>query len=88
MAVRNIQAQLQEIYAVDLSPRLISEATAALMVKMRHEGHVENRAVFLATGADEEGQRDWPGRWSAANEGAKFWLSVTTELKNRGFGDV
>jgi putative transposase len=60
----------------------------ALMVKMRHEGRVENRAVFVAIGVDEEGQKDVLGLWSAANEGAKFWLSVMTELKNRGLRDV
>ncbi len=112
MTVRDIQAQLQEMYGVDVSPGLISEVTDAvidevkawqsrplesmypvlyldaLMVKMRHEGRVENRAVFVAIGVDEEGQKDVLGLWSAANEGAKFWLSVMTELKNRGLRDV
>lgn len=112
MTVRDIQAQLEEMYGVDVSPGLISEVTDAvldevkawqsrplesmypvlyldaLMVKMRHEGRVENRAVFVAIGVDEEGQKDVLGLWSAANEGAKFWLSVMTELKNRGLRDV
>jgi len=60
----------------------------ALMVKMRHEGRVENRAVYVAIGVDEEGQKDVLGLWSSANEGAKFWLGVMTELKNRGLRDV
>jgi putative transposase len=112
MTVRDIQAQLQEMYGVDVSPGLISEVTDAvldevkawqsrplenmypvlyldaLMVKMRHEGRVENRAVFVAIGVDEEGQKDVLGLWSASNEGAKFWLAVLTELKNRGLRDV
>lgn len=112
MTVRDIQAQLQEMYGVEVSPGLISEVTDAvleemkawqsrplenmypvlyldaLMVKMRHEGRVENRAVFVAIGVDEEGQKDVLGLWSAAHEGAKFWLSVMTELKNRGLRDV
>ena len=112
MTVRDIQAQLQEMYGVDVSPGLISEVTDAvldevkawqsrplenmypvlyldaLMVKMRHEGRVENRAVFVAIGVDEEGQKDVLGLWSASSEGAKFWLAVMTELKNRGLRDV
>lgn len=112
MTVRDIQAQLEEMYGVDMSPGLISEVTDAvldevktwqsrplecmypvlfldaLMVKMRHEGRVENRAVYVAIGIDEEGQKEVLGLWSAANEGAKFWLSVMTELKNRGMRDA
>jgi putative transposase len=60
----------------------------ALMVKMRHEGRVENRAVYVAIGIDLEGQKDVLGLWTSANEGAKFWLQVLTDLKNRGVQDV
>jgi putative transposase len=60
----------------------------ALYVKMRHEGRVENRAVYVAIGVDLEGQKDVLGLWTSANEGAKFWLSVLTELKNRGVKDL
>jgi putative transposase len=60
----------------------------ALMVKMRHEGQVENRAVYVAIGIDLEGHKDVLGLWTAANEGAKFWLQVLTELRNRGVKDV
>jgi len=60
----------------------------ALMVKIRHEGRVENRAVYVAIGLNEEGQKEVLGLWSSANEGAKFWLAVMTELKNRGLRDV
>jgi len=112
MTVRDIQAQLEEMYGVEVSPGLISEVTDAvldevkawqsrplecmypvlyldaLMVKMRHEGRVENRAVYVAIGIDEEGHKDVLGLWSAANEGAKFWLAVMTELKNRGMRDT
>ena len=112
MTVRDIQAQLQDMYGVEVSAGLISEVTDAvleevkawqsrplesmypvmyldaLMVKMRHEGRVENRAVYVAIGLDEEGRKDVLGLWSSANEGAKFWLGVLTELKNRGLRDV
>src|SRR3984957_386146 len=60
----------------------------ALYVKMRHEGRVENRAVYVALGVDIEGRKDVLGLWTSTNEGAKFWLGVLTELKNRGVCDV
>lgn len=60
----------------------------ALRVKMRHEGRVENRAVYVAIGINEEGIKEVLGLWSSANEGAKFWLAVITELKNRGLRDI
>jgi len=60
----------------------------ALYVKMRHEGRVENRAVYVAIGVDLEGHKDVLGLWVSANEGCKFWLSVRTELKNRGGKDM
>jgi putative transposase len=60
----------------------------ALYVKMRHEGRVENRAVYVAMGVDLEGRKEVLGLWTNANEGAKFWLSVLTELKNRGVKDM
>src|SRR5436305_394017 len=60
----------------------------ALFVKMRNDGRVENRAVYVAIGVDLEGRKDVLGLWTSANEGAKFWLSVLTELKNRGIKDV
>jgi putative transposase len=60
----------------------------ALYVKMRHEGRVENRAVYVAIGVDLDGGKDVLGLWSSGNEGAKFWLAVLTELKNRGVKDI
>lgn len=60
----------------------------ALMVKMRHEGRVENRAVYVAIGIDLDGGKDVLGLWTSAHEGAKFWLQVLTDLKNRGVRDV
>jgi putative transposase len=60
----------------------------ALFVKMRHEGRVENRAVYVAIGINLEGRKDVLGLWSSSAEGAKFWLNVLTELRNRGVRDV
>jgi putative transposase len=60
----------------------------ALYVKMRHEGRVENRAVYVAIGITLEGRKEVLGLWTSANEGAKFWLSILTELRNRGLKDI
>src|SRR4051794_14568985 len=60
----------------------------ALYVKMRHEGRVGNRAVYVAIGIDLEGQKDVLGLWTSNNEGSKFWLQVLTDLRNRGVKDV
>jgi len=60
----------------------------ALYVKMRHEGRVENRAVYVAVGIKLDGLKDVLGLWTGNAEGAKFWLTILTELKNRGMKDV
>ena len=60
----------------------------ALMVKMRDNGVVQNRAVYVALGVIREGRKEVLGLWSSAHEGAKFWLQVLTELKNRGLQDI
>lgn len=60
----------------------------ALFVKIRHEGRVENRAIYVAIGIDLEGKKDVLGLWTGASEGAKFWLNILTELRNRGTRDI
>jgi putative transposase len=60
----------------------------APVVKMRTEGRVENRAVYVAIGVNMEGGKEVLGLWTSANEGAKFWLQVLTELSNRGVKDI
>jgi len=60
----------------------------ALYVKIRHEGRIENRAVYVAMGINLEGRKEVLGLWTSGNEGAKFWLGVLTELRNRGVKDV
>jgi len=60
----------------------------ALFVKMRHEGRVENRAVYVVLGVGLDGVKDVLGLWVADTEGPKFWLTVVTELRNRGVQDV
>lgn len=112
MTTRDIQAHLEEIYGVEVSPTLISNVTDAVVeevktwqnrpldavypilyldalhVKIREAGHVQNRAIYVALGVQLEGQKEVLGLWAGQAEGAKFWLQVVTELKNRGVQDI
>jgi putative transposase len=60
----------------------------ALWGKVRENGQVGKVAVYLALGIKMDGNKEVLGMWSAASEGAKFWLHVLTELKNRGVKDI
>jgi putative transposase len=60
----------------------------ALRVKMRDEGTVRNKAVYIALGVRADGRKEILGLWIEQTEGAKFWLRVMNELKNRGVEDV
>jgi putative transposase len=111
MTVREIQGHLQEMYATEVSPSLISSITDAVSeevkvwqsrpldaiypivyldcihVKVR-EGAVRVKAVYLAIGITMQGEKEVLGLWLAQTEGAKFWLQVVTELRNRGVQDI
>jgi putative transposase len=71
---------LDEVY-----PILYLDAT---IVKVRSEGRVINKSAYLAIGINIDGLKDVLGIWLEQSEGAKFWLKVMTELKNRGVRDV
>ena len=112
MTVREIQAHLAEMYAVEVSPEFISKVTDAVMaevgawqarpletmypvvffdalrVKVRDEGVVRNKAIYLALGVLPDGTRDILGLWIENTEGAKFWLKVFNDLKTRGVNDI
>jgi putative transposase len=112
MTCREIQAHLQEIYGVEVSPDLISTVTDAvidevrtwqsrpldelypilyldaLQVKVKDQGRVSNKAIYLAVGVTLAGLKEVLGLWSSENEGAKFWLGIITELKARGVKDI
>lgn len=112
MTTRDIQAHLEEMYGVEISPSLVSQVTRAVQeevtlwqnrpldevypiiyldairVKVRQEGRVINKAVYLAIGVNLDGIKEVLGMWTAETEGAKFWLFVVTELKNRGVKDI
>jgi putative transposase len=112
MTVREIQAHLEEIYGLEVSPDLISTITDevieevtqwqrrpleamypivyfdALRLKIRDGGTVRNKAVYLALAIDAQGNKHVLGMWIEESEGAKFWLRVFNELRNRGLEDV
>lgn len=60
----------------------------ALRLKIRDEGTVKNKAVYLALGIRADGRKEVLGLWIEQTEGAKFWLKVFNELKNRGLDDI
>jgi putative transposase len=60
----------------------------ALRVKIRDEGFVRNKAVYIALGLMPDGTKDILGLWIEQTEGAKFWLRVMNELKGRGISDI
>src|SRR5208283_1595733 len=60
----------------------------ALFVKIRDNGHVQNKAIYVAIGVNLEGHKEVLGLWAAQTEGAKFWLQVLTELQSRGVKDI
>jgi putative transposase len=59
-----------------------------IVLKIRQDKRVINKAVYLALGVNMEGQKELLGMWMSENEGAKFWLNVLTELQNRGVKDI
>jgi transposase-like protein len=59
-----------------------------IVLKIRQDNQVINKAIYLALGLNLEGQKELLGLWISENEGAKFWLNVLTELQNRGVKDI
>ena len=112
MTVREIQAFLAEMYAVEVSPDLISTVTDAVMdevaawqtrpleamyplvffdalrVKIRDEGTVRSKAIYLALAVLPDGSREILGLWIEQTEGAKFWMKVFSDLQARGCRDI
>lgn len=60
----------------------------AIYIKTRNDGQVNAKAVYLAIGVTMKGMKEVLGMWIARTEGAKFWLGILTELKNRGLQDI
>ena len=59
-----------------------------IVVKVNQDKRVINKAIYLALGINTDGQKELMGMWVSDNEGSKFWLSVLTELQNRGVKDI
>ena len=97
MTTREIQGHMEEMYQVEVSPSLISEVTEGVMEEARawqnrplepFYGVVFLDALYVAVGIGLDGKKDVLGLWTSASEGAKFWLNVLTELRNRGVRDI
>jgi len=112
VSVRDIQAHLNQLYGIEVSPTLISNVTNRIMplirdwqsrplqnvyaavfldaihFKVKQEGHIVNKAAYMAIGIDLDGCKDVLGMWIGEHETSKFWLTVLNELKNRGVEDI
>lgn len=112
VSVRDIQAHLNQLYGIEVSPTLISNVTNRIMplirdwqsrplqrayavvfldaihYKVKQEGHIVNKAVYMVIGIDFDGNKDVLGMWVGEHETSKFWLTVLNELKNRGVEDI
>jgi putative transposase len=71
-----------------LEPRYPVLFLDAMRVKIRDEGLVRNKAIYIALGVRSDGAKEVLGLWIETSEGAKFWLRVMNELKNRGVEDI
>ncbi len=112
MTTRDIQAHMQELYGLDMSPAMISNITEKVMdianewqsrslqsiytivyfdaihYKVKEGSKVVSKAAYTCLAIDREGKKEILGLWIGEAEGAKFWLKVCTELKNRGVQDI
>jgi putative transposase len=112
MTVRDIEAQIREVYGYDISDSTISNVTAkvntlvtewqnrplssmyyvvwmdGIVFKVRQNGKVINKTVYLAVGLNSEGHKEMLGMWLGESESASFWMSVLTDLRARGVEDI
>src|SRR5450755_1829007 len=97
LSTRDIEAHLQEIYGVkvvrDWAKRPLEDIYPivfldCMVLKIREGGTVQRRALYLALGVTLDGDRDVLGMWFQGTEGAKFWMQVLTDLKQRGVRDI
>src|SRR5512135_805546 len=86
-STREIQAQLQELYGVEVSPALISNVTDAVHDEVRAWQSRPLSAVYPILYFDLEGEKELLGLWMNETEGATVWLSVFNDLKTRGVED-
>jgi putative transposase len=112
MTVRDIEAQIREVYGYNISDATISNVTAkvqtlvtewqsrplssmyyvvwmdGIVFKVRQNGKVINKTVYLAVGLNSEGHKEMLGMWLGEGESASFWMGVMTDLRARGVEDI
>lgn len=112
MTVRDIEAQIREVYGYNISDSTISNVTSkvqalitewqgrplssvyfvvwmdGIVFKVRQNGKVINKTVYLAVGLNSEGHKEMLGMWLGENESASFWMNVLTDLRARGVEDI
>lgn len=112
MTVRDIEAQIREVYGYNISDSTISNVTAkvnalitewqsrplssvyfvvwmdGIVFKVRQNGKVINKTIYLAVGLNSEGHKEMLGMWLGENESASFWMNVLTDLRGRGVEDI
>lgn len=112
MTVRDIEAQIREVYGYNISDSTISNVTSkvqtlitewqgrplssvyfvvwmdGIVFKVRQNGKVINKTIYLAVGLNSEGHKEMLGMWLGENESASFWMNVLTDLRSRGVEDI
>lgn len=112
MTVRDIEAQIREVYGYNISDATISNVTSkvqtlitewqnrplsslyfvvwmdGIVFKVRQNGKVINKTIYLAVGLNSEGHKEMLGMWLGENESASFWMSVLTDMRSRGVEDI
>jgi putative transposase len=83
-----VSAEVAEWQSRPLEPLYPVLFLDALRVKVRDQGTVSNKAAYLALGITPDGRKHVLGLWIDPNEGAKFWLRIVNELRNRGVKDI
>ena len=82
------RTQAPESVGTPKSLSLLDPLENAIRVKIREEGFVRNKAVYIALGILADGTKEILGIWIEQTEGARFWLRVMNELKTSGVGDI
>jgi putative transposase len=112
MSTRDIQAQIEDLYGVEISPSAVSQITDSVLSMLvewqnrpletvypivffdaihfhvRSDGRVVTKAAYTCLGITRDGEKELLGMWIGEAEGAAFWFSIMTELRNRGVEDI
>lgn len=112
MSTRDIQAEIEDLYGITISPSMVSKITDKVMgaatawqnrmldkiypivymdamhFKVRDDNRIVSKAAYICMAYDMSGHKDILGIWVGESEGAKFWLAVCNDLKNRGVQEI